>query len=150
MTTQFDAATVQRLIDSNVSLTHNAEYDGATIELGFGGGYAVFPVCGAPTIYPDFASAFAAWLAATGLDAGQQATEFQPAWKYAPPWAQWWAMDGDMACFWYSTEPNLRPAVWWTQDAADKWGKDHSHYGDALTSLDWRQSLRRRPNGPQP
>lgn len=147
MTHSYDAATVQRLVDCNVTLTHDAgaENGGIVIEMGYKGGYAVYQGDEAAALFDDFPSAFAAWLAACGLDAPQ--LEFQPDWNNAPEEADWWAMNEDYGMVWYKDEPasNAGLGLWQIRTFPARFWPDHTDYGDAITDVDWRTSLRRRP-----
>lgn len=40
--------------------------------------------------------------------------EWQPDWNQAPEWYNWWAMDEDRKCHWFSKKPNL-------VDGFDEW-----------------------------
>ena len=73
--------------------------------------------------------------------------EWQPDWSQAPYWANWWAMDEDRKCHWFSKEP-------WSHNGASEWVLENN--GEGLNNIyspsihcgyigDWRNSLRKRP-----
>jgi len=69
----------------------------------------------------------------------------EPDWDEAPEWAQWWAVDADGLTYWYGiVPPTLSP----THDMWDT-GPDGFDtpigYIDLPLGIDWRTTLRRRP-----
>lgn len=74
----------------------------------------------------------------------------EPDWSQAPDWAQWWAVDADGTAVWYEAEPFVSDPFMWdwnytphTQNKIDK--ILHIPIG-----IDWRTTLRRRPQPEQP
>lgn len=141
MTHSYDAATVQRLVDCNVALVHGED---TILGLQEDGRYFVLLVSEqTKQVHPDFPAAWAAWLAACGLDA--ERPEFQPDWNNAPEEATAWAMDANDEQHWYEKEPRIHEDFEvWRPLPDSMWGRDNTDYGDVTATLDWRYSLRRR------
>ncbi len=74
---------------------------------------------------------------------------FEPDWNEAPEWAEWHAVDETGDGNWMEStpdilEPNSDPGVWYVTSAyADRYIP--SDFDGDLIGLDWRNSLRHRP-----
>jgi hypothetical protein len=66
----------------------------------------------------------------------------QPDWSKAPEWAQYWAVDGDGAVYWYENEPSTKEFMglgYWTDGGfGRKEFIGHLRY-------DWKDTLAQRP-----
>lgn len=72
----------------------------------------------------------------------EKAQSLEPDWSKAPRWAQWWAMDADGFCYWYSQEPDAK-------QFGGAWGNGGCTELECYRALPrWRTTLRRRPQEP--
>ena len=66
--------------------------------------------------------------------------EWQPDWSQAPSWANWWAVDLDLAqAHWYGAEPTINTITWRRRTRTCKQAPSFNYQGN------WQDSLRKRP-----
>jgi hypothetical protein len=66
----------------------------------------------------------------------------EPSWDKAPEWAQWWAMDADGSCHWYSQEPAAK-------QFSGVWATDNPKAFAGRRLPLWAEIKRRRPQEAQ-
>jgi len=72
-----------------------------------------------------------------------QPTAPEPDWSQAPEWAQWWAFDTHNVGFWYAEEPHVMAGKWESNHGMIVW--DGAYSDDLPIGIDWRTTLRKRP-----
>ena len=73
--------------------------------------------------------------------------EWQPDWSQAPEWYNWWAMDADRKCHWFSKKPVLVEEVseWILWNNGEGLNNTYSPSVNCGYTGNWRDSLRKRP-----
>ena len=102
---------------------------------------SIYEHYGVRTVNESRARAVLDWIASQTEES--QPVAPQPDWSTAPEWAMWWAVDPDMVGYWFGTEPLAGYGEWNSYD--DQNSKVKAGYYSMPLGIDWRQTLRKRP-----
>ena len=67
----------------------------------------------------------------------------QPDWATAPPWVNWWAADANGETHWFVSAPKVFDSIWMPHPHLEIIDDDGDV--DLPVGIDWRTTLRRRP-----
>ena len=78
----------------------------------------------------------------------QRLSTFGPDWSVAPEWARWWMADDQGVTFWSEAKPEMG-SIGWLVDGESAARIAHATPVD-INGVDWRATLRERPQAAQP